>query len=144
LREWRDRAAAVEHYQRRREGGRDAALAAGEIKVRAERALGQLDQQATPRGRPNGKDDRGDNFSPLGDLRPHTRAAWRRLGEVPDPDFDADIAKLRGDDNTGVTTAGVVRLARARDKQDIAAAIERHRTEQPKDRRVSVSIRTDL
>ncbi len=120
LREWRDRAAAVEHYQRRREGGRDAALAAGEIKVRAERALGQLDAQAAPRGRPAEKVIPGKAFSDLG-VSTRTRAGWRKLGDVPDTEFEGAIERLRGDENAGVTTAGVIRLTRARAASDIAA-----------------------
>lgn len=109
LREWRDRAAAVQHYARMRDDGRHAANEAGEIKVRAERALGQLDAE----GRQHGGSRKQDGGAPILTVEGHTRAAWRKLGALDEPEFEALVERAREDQNAGVSTASLVRLVRA-------------------------------
>lgn len=65
--------------QRTRAAWRKLGEVGDEVKVRAERALGQLDAEANPHGRPGKGSDAG-TFSL--DLRRETRAAWRKLAEV--------------------------------------------------------------
>lgn len=56
---------------------------AGEVKVRAERALGQLDREDNPHG---GKREQGSATESCSapDVAPETRASWRKLAEVAD------------------------------------------------------------
>ena len=108
LREWRDRAAAMQHYARTRDEARALADDAGEVKVRAERALGQLDAEARPHG-----GDRSSLGDPsLLDIATDTRAAWRKIGRLTETQFTRVVRELRDDDMHGVTTANVASLAR--------------------------------
>src|SRR5207245_9530469 len=83
LMEWRDRAAAVQHYIKRRNEARDLADNAGELKVRAEAALGKLDLAVAPRrGRKPAKEEEATNgdeptLAPLADFQPNRRAMFR-------------------------------------------------------------------
>jgi len=108
LLEWQRRAAAILHYTRMRDGGRDAANDAGEVKVRAEAALGAIDREANPHGV---RSDRRD--SPTESLPPEvgsaTRANWRKLGALPDDELDERIQDARADEESGVTTTRVLR-----------------------------------
>jgi site-specific DNA-methyltransferase (adenine-specific) len=108
LKELRGRASAVELYQRR-SGARDVANDAGEIKVRAERALGQLDAKAVP-GKTNHKHLRSPEDAPLAELHPESRATWRRLGGLSDRKFDRLVDQARSDEDAAVSTAHLIRL----------------------------------
>jgi hypothetical protein len=109
LTELRQRAAGYEHYWSRREGARGRANDYGEIKVRAERGMGQLDAKASPRGRPWHKALGGQNF-----ILPNaaTRAAWRKLGGVGDERFDGLLEEARQDQEAGVSTARLIQILR--------------------------------
>jgi hypothetical protein len=107
LKEWRDRAAAVEHYARKRDGAEAAAQDAAEIKLRAEAALGRLNPPE-----PGG---RGKTSSMMEGVSEHPRtiATWRRLGEVDERGkLDALIAELRADPDKGITTTRAGSAAR--------------------------------
>src|SRR5262249_9088221 len=69
LRELRSRASVIELYQRRA-GAKATADDAGEIKVRAERGIGQIDLDGNPRGRPP---DIKDGNTPIFNVEAHTR-----------------------------------------------------------------------
>lgn len=126
LLDWADRAAAVQIYIKRRDEAREVADNAGEIKVRAEAALGKLDLAARPTaGRPAKKDDTEgeDNSSdteeleeapsPLASFQTARRSAFRTLGKLEEKELDAVVKALREDDNEGgVTTSRAVRVAR--------------------------------
>lgn len=115
LLEWADRAAAVQHYIRRREEARELADNAGELKVRAEAALGKLDLAARPeRGRPK-KEDEGEEPAPpapLADFENNRRTMFRTLGKLDSSQLDSVVDGLRSDDDGGVTTSRAVRAAR--------------------------------
>jgi hypothetical protein len=111
LLEWRDRAAAVLHYVRRRDEARAIADDAGEVKLRAERAIGELDRVDRPHG--VRADRRGSASEPLElDVAKATRASWRKLGALEHGTFDELVVRLRDDEQGGVTTSRAVRLAR--------------------------------
>jgi len=118
LREIHDRAAALAVYHR----SRDKANVMREVQVRAARNVGRLDLEAAPS---KVRADRrptsvvGTDVPELG-VSTHTRAGWRKLGEVPDEEFGAHLDRLRADENTGITIAGAVRLARGRNIADSA------------------------
>lgn len=108
LKEWRDRAAAVQHYARQRAGAKEIANDAGEVKVRAEAALGALDREMAPRGRPE-KDSVTEGFL-AGEIAPETRSAWRKLGALNDDALDGYIERAREDEQAGVSTARIADL----------------------------------
>lgn len=122
LLEWRDRAAAVQHYIRRRDEARELADNAGELKVRAEAALGKMDLLASPRGgrrkatevtEGEPEEDEPAPFAPLADFQTNRRSMFRTLGRLEGAQLDAVIDSLRTDeDERGVTTARAVRVAR--------------------------------
>jgi phage N-6-adenine-methyltransferase len=107
LRDWRDKAEAIQHFHTRRGLARETADDAGEIRVRCEAALGAIDAELAPHG------VTGERNSPiLADVHGNTRANWRKLGAL-DGKLDGIIARLREDENAGVTTAHAVRVLRA-------------------------------
>jgi ParB family chromosome partitioning protein len=96
----------------RRAGAKLNADEAGEIKVRAERGLGQIDLKARPRGRPaaDAKDTGTRNFP---EIHPNTRADWRnRLAGVSDKRFGEIIDEARADEHAGVSTARLIQIIR--------------------------------
>jgi hypothetical protein len=116
LLEWRDRAAAVQHYIKKRDEARELADNAGELKVRAEAALGKLDLAITPgRGRRKSQEEEATpaDLAPLSDFQPNTRSMFRTLGKLEESQLDAVVDKLRTEDDGGVTTARAVREARS-------------------------------
>lgn len=109
----RNGAMAYETYFKRREGGRAAANDAGEIKVTAERALGQLDSKAHPHGNSrDGRDHRVSSGIPELTINHDTRAAWRKLGELVEARFKELVALARKDQEAGVSTAQLIRMMR--------------------------------
>lgn len=122
LLEMRDRVAAAQHYFRRREEARELADNAGELKVRAEAALGRLDLAVAPRpGRRKAEEvtEDGDGedepapVSPLADFQPNRRSMFRTLGRLEHGQLDEVVVSLRSDeDERGVTTARAVKVAR--------------------------------
>lgn len=116
LLEWRDKAAAAQHYIKRRDEARELADNAGELKVRAEAALGRLDLDTSPGpGRPKQAEDEKATpavVNPLADFQPNTRSAFRTLGRLDSEQLDEVVDKLRSDDDGGVTTSRAVKRAR--------------------------------
>lgn len=101
---WRDMAVAAQHYASRREDAAALAADAGEIKLRAEAALGKLDSEAHPFGGSSPRED-----PPL--VASRHMAAWRKLGVLMDAGhLDIVMERLRADDLRGVTTVAAVRL----------------------------------
>lgn len=118
VREIRDRARAVEAYTRQRDDAGAAVVAAQEVKLRAERRLGQLlGKPPTPEesgrrgGRGNEKKEKGSLAA--NPFRPDEVHRFRELADVPDPVFEAAIEK--GKAAGAVTRAGVM------DTADVAA-----------------------
>ena len=110
LLEWRDRAAAIAHYAHRRGEAREIADDAGEVKIRAEAAIGQIDGIQNPEGRPKKAIATVDFPTP--DVGPNTRRDWRNLGKLEPGQLDALVEQLRADESGGVTTTRAARLAR--------------------------------
>ena len=109
LLEWRDRAAAVAHYVQRRGEAREIADDAGEVKIRAEAAIGQIDGAESSHGGDRSK------LYPVElapDVATQTRANWRKLGALEPGQLDALVEQLRADESGGVTTTRAARLAR--------------------------------
>jgi hypothetical protein len=96
-----------------RDGGQDAANDAGEVKVRAEAALGAIDREANPVGVHRQRDT---PTVTQPEVSPTTRAAWRKLGALQDDQLDAAITKARQDENRGVTTTSVLNATNSKPK----------------------------
>jgi phage N-6-adenine-methyltransferase len=111
LKEWRDRAAAYLHYNARRDNSKAVANDAGEVKVRAERALGQLDAEENPHGGDRSEQASVGEACSVPEVAPATRAAWRKLAKVADDRFDAIVLEAREDEDSGVNTTSLVRRA---------------------------------
>lgn len=94
IREIRDRARAIEVYQRERKASLSAQQDAAEIALRAERRLGELCSEL-PKGRPK-KSDRGADFSldALG-ISHKQSSRWQKLAQIPEPDFTEHVAAVR-------------------------------------------------
>jgi len=107
LLELRRRADAVGLYQRRGDA-KDAANDAGEIKVRAERGLGQIDGKA----RPHGSNQWSAGRTALHEIDHATRTIWRQFGKLRDDAFDRFLVRARAEENGGITTAAIDALRR--------------------------------
>lgn len=107
LLELRARAEPMALYHRRA-GAKLNADEAGEIKVRAERGLGQIDRETNPHGR----NQWSSGGAELLDVNHDTRAAWRKIGALADARFDAFIEIARADEEAGVSTERLIRLIR--------------------------------
>jgi hypothetical protein len=116
LLEVRDTMAAFQHYWKLREDARDIVDSAGEVKVRAEAALGKLDIQAAPSsrgGRRKTEDEEEEAVvPPLADFQPNRRSMFRTLGRLEAKQLDTVVEGLRAEDDGGVTTSRAVRAAR--------------------------------
>ena len=109
LTELRRRASAFELYHQRA-GARIFANDAGEIKVRAERGLGQIDAAENPHGGDRYQASAGEAWSPS--VASATRAAWRKLGTLTEETLADYIARLRADENAAISTAALIGILR--------------------------------
>jgi N6-adenosine-specific RNA methylase IME4 len=102
----RDQAETMRHYYRQRDYGIAAINDAAEIKIRAERRLGELLAEM-PKNL--GGKSTTDTLSEVG-IAHHESSRWQRIASVPVEVFESHIAKVRGQEEE-LTTAGVLRLA---------------------------------
>jgi N6-adenosine-specific RNA methylase IME4 len=117
VKDLRDKAAAMQRYLQQRDGSKEAAFFAGELKLRAERKLGSLLEGTVKAG--------GDaKFRTLHaeriDLPPdisYTQShRWQTVAALPEEDFDAYLADVKKHDDAP-TTQAVYTLARKREQQ---------------------------
>ena len=113
----RDQAAAVAAYLQQQADSRDAANDAAEIKLRAERRLGELlAGTVAPGGRSKSHratSIRGGSSKPLpSGVTRSDSSRWQREASVPDDAFEAYLADRRQDGVEGeITSAGLLKLA---------------------------------
>jgi hypothetical protein len=119
VRDIRDKAAAIERYMRQRDDSREAQNAAAELKLRAERRLGELlakTEERAKKGRPGTKMLHDATFSgappklaELGIERTQSHR-WQKLACVPEEQFENFISETK---NAGgeITTAAAMRMA---------------------------------
>lgn len=106
LHELRHRASAYELFNQR-SGARDLANDAGEIKVRAERGLAQIDIQLAPRSvKREFRETK--THPPLEDFNPVTRADLRRLGTLSENEFERRLLAAKDDELAGVSTTRIL------------------------------------
>lgn len=98
----RARAAAVQSYLGKRT---EEAMNAAELKLRAERRIGEL---LEPDKEKRTRRSRGERLLPDGLSRDQS-AKWQDVARVPEPKFEAYIAECRAGGRE-ITTAGVLRL----------------------------------
>jgi hypothetical protein len=125
LHDWRDQAEAIQRFHSRRHAAREIADDAGEIRLRCEAALGQIDAEVAPAHRPSRKSSATgilqgaqptaeSSSPPLAHVRSETRAAWRKLAQL-NGNLDGLIDRLRADEDGGVTTTHAIRPPPVRD-----------------------------
>jgi hypothetical protein len=102
----RDQAQAVQFYFRRRHCGVSAMNDAGEIKIRAERRLGELLAEVVRPGNPQLSNGSTIGRLPEGVSRDDS-SRWQRVAQVPHPDFERHVAEVRAAGEE-LTTAGVL------------------------------------
>jgi len=124
VKEIRDRAMAFAHYARERDLGRQASIDAAEIKVRAERRLGELlaEMDRAGRGRQPSKCSTAEHLPTLPDMGITRQDShrWQRMAGVPVEAFEAHVAEARRGERD-LTSAGVGRLAAPRPEPPPAA-----------------------
>ncbi|MEM9194320.1 MAG: DNA N-6-adenine-methyltransferase [Myxococcota bacterium] len=106
VREIRDRAKAVEAYQRSRRASLEAQQDAAEIALRAERRLGEMCAEITVRGQPKEMSTRT-TLPELGISRDQS-SRWQTLARIPETDFEAHVRTVR-ENGEKLTTAGAIR-----------------------------------
>ncbi len=104
----RDQAVALRAYYSQRDGSLEMANQCAEIKVRAERRLGELLAERHLIKESNDPTALADNHLPEGISRDQS-SDWQAIARIPEQDFETHIAESRKT-GTPLTTAGVLRL----------------------------------
>ena len=117
VKDLRDTAQAVQHYLKQRDGSFDAQQDAAEIKLRAERRLGELLAETVNH---NGSRGVGSTMLPTipAGIDKHQSHRFQKVASLPDAEFEKHIAETRAAEEE-LTTAGVMRAA----KQETRAAV---------------------
>ena len=101
LAEIRDQALAMEHYLCRRSGAEEAARYAREIRLRAERRIGEMIFPLVTRGHKSLPDE----------ITRKQSSRWQRIASLPEGYFEAELAKP--DPSTSMLVRAAVRLQTA-------------------------------
>jgi hypothetical protein len=109
----RDRAQAIAHYARQRRLGVEAVNAAAELKLRAERRLGELLAELPKLHGARPADTESPQVTPLADLgvSKMESSRWQWAASVPTEAFERHLAQVR-EAGQELTSAGVLRLAK--------------------------------
>jgi N6-adenosine-specific RNA methylase IME4 len=110
VKDLRDKAESVRLYLRQREDAREAQQDAAELRVRAERKLGELLAATVNHAGSRGVGRTVRPTLPEGVSKSQSHR-WQRLASVPADAFEAHLARCREAGND-ITTAGVAALAR--------------------------------
>lgn len=108
VKEVRDKAEVARLYARERDLGLEAQNYAAEIKIRAERKLGELLAETVIAHRPPKVSDHT-TLTELGISRDES-SRWQQMASIPEPVFEQYIAETKATSEP-LTTAGVVRVA---------------------------------
>ena len=111
----RDKAEAIRVYTKQRDGSLEAQNDAAELKVRAERKLGEMlrETERHEGGRPKATHDTVSQVSPtLSDMGVTGKQSsrWQKVADVPEEKLEEHIASMR-ESRGEITTNGVLRLA---------------------------------
>jgi hypothetical protein len=111
----RDKMQAIERYYRQQQDAEDAALDAGELKLRAERKLGEL-LAGTVVARGNHSPGVSGSQRSLPDgIEPIQSHRWQRAASVPERDFEEHLRHCR--ESGEMTASPLYQLARQRDRE---------------------------
>jgi hypothetical protein len=125
-RDIRDKAAAIAAYMRTQKAGTEAQNDAAEIKLRAERRLGQLlaEQEKHKGGRPSKTDDTMSSVPTLREqgIEPKQSERWQAVASVPEEDFEAHLSTVRRN-NERITTAALIEDVRRAEKLEEIAKV---------------------
>lgn len=129
VRDVADKAKAVALYLRSRNASIESQNDAAEIRLRAERRLGELTKElekASPPGRPGSKSASRGKTQALKDLDITTQNAskWQKLAEIPERKFDKLIAETRAKGER-ITTSAPLKLVRNDAKAELAAQLRK-------------------
>jgi N6-adenosine-specific RNA methylase IME4 len=109
VKELRDQAQAVQHYLKQRDYSFEVQQDAAEIKLRAERRLGELLALA---GERRGGNSHGGSSAPLPEGVTHNQShRWRRIASLPERTFEEFVGEAR-ERRQELTTAGALKLAK--------------------------------
>jgi len=113
---FRDQVEAVRHYRQVSGHAIEACNEAAEIKVRAERRIGELLEKQLNHdgGRPRKNPDRESGFTKLADVGVSYKQSERfqAIASIPEAQFEAHLAE-RKEAGEQITTAETVRLAKS-------------------------------
>ncbi|HEV8713505.1 MAG TPA: hypothetical protein VGX03_11850 [Candidatus Binatia bacterium] len=84
----------MQHYLQQRDGSGEAARLAGELKLRAERRLGELLKETVRPGNPQLSHDTTIGRLPDRVSRDQS-SRWQTIAELPDEDFEREIAEKK-------------------------------------------------
>lgn len=98
----RDQAQATEHYLRQRSDSEEAMLDAAELKLRAERRLGELLPPSPP-----GRANKSSHHVTISRMAAHR---FRRIASLPEPTFEDYLEQSRSKGE--ITTSGALRVAK--------------------------------
>lgn len=112
VKELRDKAEVARLYARERDLGLEAQNYAAEIKIRAERKLGELlvEMPKHPGGLSDHSTPPPAKLADLGISRDQS-SQWQQIAEIDEEEFEREIAEAKAEERP-LTTAGIVRLAR--------------------------------
>jgi hypothetical protein len=119
----RDKLSAIHYYTKQRSDSLDVQNHAAELKLRAERRLGELLAGQTVKGGERHKSPDGicERRPTLPDgVSPNQSSAWQRIAALPEEHFERHLAQTK-EAGGELTTAGVVQLARALRRQERSA-----------------------
>lgn len=120
----RDQASTVEHYMRRQQYSLEAIADASELKLRAERRLGELLAATVKAGNPELSQAGTITKLPEGISRSQSHR-WQTVAAVPDAAFEAHVASVR-EEQISLTTAGVMRVAKRAERVESIQSIVTH------------------
>lgn len=111
----RDQAAAIEYFLAQQHGANDAAIIAAELKLMAERKLGEMLKVGERRG----GNVHGGSSRPLPEGVTHAQShRWQKVASVPESKFSKHIERAKADKDRGdLTTAAVLRLAKTETRE---------------------------
>lgn len=130
----RDKAAAIEHYLRQQAGCEEAAADAAELKLRAERRLGELLKETVNHkgGRPEKRSQTvtvSNGKLPNGVSKMQS-SRWQRVAAVPESAFEEEIARAKSKSEPPTRGAVIKRFEQAeKSKINSAPAIDSCRTD---------------
>jgi N6-adenosine-specific RNA methylase IME4 len=119
VRDVRDKAAAIQNYLRTQGATGEVQRKAAQLKLRAERRLGELIPEHVAHGGDRRSSSHRGSLKTLAELgiNPNQSSRWQAIAALPEPEFERFLAT-----ETEPTTAGALRVAKA-------TAKEQHRDE---------------